>query len=87
MQSATLKRWLSANGCRFEIHEAHKGKRLGIASVTVRRGRRTAILPLVGSKKRLELRVVKQIVEALGLNVAKLPGPQGRIRRRQTTRA
>ena len=87
MESATLRRWLSQRGCRFYDAAPHTGKRRGIAKITVHRGSREAILPLIGSKKRLQPRVVRQIVEALGLNVSDLPESRGRIRRPRLARA
>ena len=87
MESATLRKWLARRGCRFYDSEPHTGKRRGIAHVMVHRGDRTAILPLIGSKKRLEPQVVSQIVEALGLKLSELPGPQGRIHRQRPAQA
>ena len=87
MESATLRKWLARRGCRFYDSEPHTDKRRGIAKVTVHRGNRMAILPLVGSRKRLEPRVVNQIVEALGLKLSELPGPRGRIHKRRAARA
>jgi hypothetical protein len=87
MESATLRRWLARRGCRFYDSEPHTNKRRGIAKVTIHRGNRIAVLPLIGSRKRLEPRVVKQIVEALGLTWSELPGAQGRINKRRLGRA
>lgn len=78
MESATFRKWLSERGCTFDVHERGKGKQLGHASVTVRRGDRTAELPDVGSKQRLDPRVVRKIVEDLGLPWSQLPGPASR---------
>lgn len=78
MESATLRRWLSERGCTFEagkdtVH-AH-----GHAYVTVRLGDRRAVLPDVGAHKRLDPRVVRQIVDELGLDWNELPGPASRV--------
>lgn len=78
MQSATFRTWLAERGCSFEQHERAKGG-LGHASVTVRRGQRSAVLPLVGSHQRLDAAVVSQVVRDLGLDPAELPGPASRV--------
>jgi hypothetical protein len=77
MESATFRRWLSERGCSFEagrdtVH-AH-----GHACVTVRLGDRRATLPDVGTRKALDPRVVRQIVDELGLSPDELPGPASR---------
>ena len=87
MESATLRKWLAKRGCRFYDTAPHNGKRRGIAKVTVHRGSREAVLPLIGSRKRLQPRIVKEIVEALGLKVSDLPESRGRIHRPRPARA
>ncbi len=78
MQSETFRRWLTERGCAFEAGSdtVHKG---GHAYVTVRLGDRRAILPDVGTHKPLDPRVVRQIVDELGLNWEELPGPSSRV--------
>jgi hypothetical protein len=50
----------------------------GHAYVTVRLGDRRAVLPDIGTHKALDPRVVRQIVDELGLNFGELPGPASR---------
>ncbi len=87
MESATLRKWLARRGCRFYDAEPHTGRRRGIAKLTVHRGGRTAVLPLIGSKKRLDPQTIKQIVDDLGLKFSELPVSQGRIHRSRSARA
>jgi mRNA interferase HicA len=77
MESLTFRKWLAERGCTFDQHATGQGTH-GIASVTARREGRTAVIPLVGSRKRLDPRQVKDIVEGLGLNPAELPGEKSR---------
>jgi hypothetical protein len=78
MESATFRRWLAERGCRFEAGSdtVHKG---GHAYVTVRLGDRRAVLPEVGTQLRLDPRIVRQIVDELGLDWNELPGPASRV--------
>jgi hypothetical protein len=77
MESATFRKWLAERGCTFDQHAA--GQRThGIASVTVHREGRKAVIPLGGSRKRLDPRQVKEIVESLGLDPSDLPGEKSR---------
>ena len=78
MRSDTFRKWLEERGCRFEQHPRAKGG-LGHPSVTVRRGPRSAILPLVGTTQDLDPDDVREIVEALDLDPSELPGPQSRV--------
>lgn len=77
VESATFRKWLAEHGCRFEAGrdtiEAH-----GHAYVTVRRGDRKAVLPEIGTKKALDSRLVRQIINDLGLDWNELPGPMSR---------
>ena len=73
MESATFRKWLAERGCAFDQHGAH-----GIASVTAHREGRKAVIPVVGPRKRLDPRQVKEIVESLGLDPADLPGEKSR---------
>jgi hypothetical protein len=79
MESETFKKWLAERGCTFEQHQRTGRKTVGNAAVTVRLGNRHASLPLVGSRKRLDPRIVKQVVDNLGLEWSELPGPKGRV--------
>jgi hypothetical protein len=47
--------------------------------VTVRLGDRRAVLPEIGSHKRLDPTVVRKIVDELGLDWNELPGPASRV--------
>ncbi len=77
MESATFRKWLAERGCTFDQHAT--GQRThGIASVTVHREGRKAVIPLVGPRKRLDPRQVKEIVETLGLDPSDLPGKKNR---------
>jgi DNA-binding IclR family transcriptional regulator len=66
MESATFRKWLAERGCAFDQHATGQGAH-GIASVTAHREGRKAVIPLVGSRKRLDPRQVREIVESLGL--------------------
>jgi hypothetical protein len=78
MESETLRQWLSERGCTFEAGKDTVGAH-GHAYVTVRRGERRAILPEIGTKKRLDPRIVREIVDELGLDWNELPGPASRV--------
>jgi hypothetical protein len=73
MRTDTFRDWLADRGCTFDQHARGSGH----AVVTVRREHRSAELPLIGSKKRLDDRVVRQICEQLELDWSQLPGPRG----------
>ncbi len=78
MESATFRKWLAERGCTFEQHVRGNGPH-GLASVTVHREGRSAVMPLVGSRKRLDPRQVQEIVVSLGLDAAELPGEKSRV--------
>ena len=78
MEPDTFRRWLAERGCSFESGKDTGGTH-GHAYVTVRRGDRKAVLPEIGTKKRLDPRVVRQIVEDLDLDWNELPGPASRV--------
>jgi hypothetical protein len=78
MESATFREWLAERGCRFEAGKDSVGTH-GHVYVTVHRGDRKAILPDVGTKKRLDPAAVHQIVDELGLDRNELPGPMSRV--------
>ncbi len=61
MESSTFRKWLAERGCTFDQHPTGQGTH-GIASVTAHREGRKAVIPLVGSRKRLDPRQVKEIV-------------------------
>jgi hypothetical protein len=77
MESATFRKWLAEQGCRFDQHESHQ-RHDGPVSVTVHREGRKAEVPLGGSRQSLDPRVVRQACDELGLDWSKLPGPQSR---------
>ena len=78
MESETFRQWLSERGCTFTAGKDTVGTQ-GNACVTVRRGDRRSVLPEVGTKKRLDPRIVRQIVDELGLDWNELPGPTSRV--------
>jgi hypothetical protein len=78
MESATFRRWLSERGCSFDAGK-DTIRTQGHAYVTVRLGDRRAVLPDIGSNKRLDPRVVRRIVNELGLDWNELPGPSSRV--------
>lgn len=78
MECGTFRQWLSERGCTFEAGKDTVGTH-GHAYVIARRGDRRAVLPEVGTKKRLDPRIVRQIVEELGLDWNELPGPASRV--------
>jgi hypothetical protein len=74
MRADTFRDWLAQRGCTFDKHARGSGH----AAVTVRREHRSAELPLLGSHKRLDDRVVRRVCEQLELDWSELPGPQSR---------
>jgi hypothetical protein len=78
MESATFRRWLSERGCSFDAGN-DTVKTHGHAYVTVRLRDREAVLPDIGSHKALDPRVVRKIVDDLGLDWNELPGPTSRV--------
>lgn len=61
MNATELKRWLAKQGCTFETHKGGSGH------LTVRRGDRTAQLPIHGASKELGTGLVNKIKKDLGL--------------------
>ena len=61
MNAKELRRWLKKQGCTFQTHQGGSGH------LTVRRGTRTAQLPMHGSRKELGTRLVAKIKKDLGL--------------------
>lgn len=78
MESATFRKWLAEQGCRFDRHE-HQQRHSGHVMVTVHRDGRKAEVPLGGSRQILDARVVRQACDDLGLDWSKLPGPKSRV--------
>jgi hypothetical protein len=78
MESATFRRWLTERGCTFEAGR-DTVKTHGHAYVTVRREGRHSVLPEVGTHKRLDPRIVRKVVDELGLDWNELPGPSSRV--------
>ncbi len=78
MESATFRKWLSDQGCRFDRHE-HETRHEGHVMVTVHRENRTTKVPLGGSHETLDARVVRRACDELGLDWSQLPGPKSRL--------
>lgn len=78
MESATFRKWLTEQGCRFD-HGEHHRRRHGQAMVTVHREGRKAEVPLGGSRQILDPRIVRHACEELGLDPAQLPGAKSRV--------
>lgn len=78
MEPGTFRQWLSERGCTFESGKDTIGTQ-GHAYMTVHRGDRRAVLPGVGTKAQLDPRIVRQIVDELGLDWNDLPGPASRV--------
>jgi hypothetical protein len=77
MESAVFRKWLAERGCRFDRHE-HQRRGEGQAMVTVNREGRRTVVPLGGSRRILDARVVRRACEELGLDWSELPGPKSR---------
>jgi mRNA interferase HicA len=77
MESATFRKWLAEQGCRFDTPHERRGE--GHGTFKIHREGRTAEMALVGPHHELDPRLVRQICEALDLDWSKLPGPQSRI--------
>ncbi|HEY4774697.1 MAG TPA: hypothetical protein VIH40_07740 [Xanthobacteraceae bacterium] len=77
MESATFRKWLEEQGCRFDRHE-HEQRHDGHVMVTVHRDGRSAVIPLGGSRRTIDLRIVRRACEELGLDWSQLPGPKSR---------
>ncbi len=77
MESATFRNWLVKQGCRFDTQ--HEGRGEGHGTLTIRREGRTAEMAVVGPHQELDPRSVRQVCEALGLELSELPGPQSRV--------
>jgi hypothetical protein len=77
MESATFRKWLSEQGCRFDTQ--HEGRGEGHGTLTIHREGRTAEMPLVGPQHELDTNSVRQVCETLGLAWSDLPGTKGRV--------
>ena len=78
MESATFRKWLAEQGCHID-HGEHDKRHKGQVLVTVHREGRKTEVPLGGSRRALNSRVVRRACEELGLDPAQLPGPQSRV--------
>jgi mRNA interferase HicA len=78
MESATFRKWLAEQGCRFDRHE-HSKRHEGHVMVTVHRDDRKTEIPLGGSREALDPRIVKRACEDLGLDWSQLPGPKSLV--------
>ncbi len=78
MESATFRKWLVQQGCRID-HGEHHLRHEGRVMVTVHRGGRKAEVPLGGSHRIIDARLVHQACEELGLDPEQLPGPKSRV--------
>ena len=77
MESATFRKWLGEQGCRFDTQ--HEGRGGGHGTLTIHREGRTAEMPLVGSHHELDAHAVRQVCETLGLKWSDLPGPKSSV--------
>jgi len=78
MESATFRKWLVEQGCRFD-HGEHQQRHKGHVMVTVHREDRKTEVPHGGSHQILDPRLVRRACEELGLDPAQLPGPKIRV--------
>jgi hypothetical protein len=77
MESGTFGKWLAERGCRFVTCEDTSGAQ-GQAYVTVRCGHHQVVLPQIRSKKRLDPRIIKYVIDELGMDWNELPDPASR---------
>ena len=71
MESATFRKWLAEQGCRFDRHE-HQERGEGQVMVTVHREGRISQAPLGGSRQDIDPRDLRRVCEELGLDFPKL---------------
>jgi len=69
MEVAAFRKWLAEHGCRFGAESEKRED--GFGTLTVHRLGRTAELPF-GTNQEINLRSVRQVCEALGLDWSKL---------------
>jgi len=74
MESGTFGQWLAERGCSFETCKDTSGAQ-GQAYVTVRYGHHQVVLPQIRSKKRLDPRIIKYVIDELGIDWNELPDP------------
>ncbi len=77
MESAAFGKWLAERGCRFVTCEDISGAQ-DHAYVTVGCGHRQVVLPQIGSKKRLDPRIINYVIDELGLDRNELRDPSAR---------
>ena len=77
MESATFRKWLVEQGCRFD-HREHEKRHEGPVTVTVHREGRKTELSFVGHQE-VDPRVARRVCEELGLDWSQLPGPKSRV--------
>jgi len=77
MESGTFGKCLAERGCRFATCEDTSGAQ-GQAYVTVRCGHHQVVLPQIRSKKRLDPRIIKYVIDELGMDWNELPDPASR---------
>jgi hypothetical protein len=77
MESATFRKWLSDQGCRFDTSQEKRG--IGHEHVTVHREGRKAEVQLGGPHQILDERIVRRACEELGLDWSRLPGPASTV--------
>jgi hypothetical protein len=78
MQSTTFRKWLVEQGCRIDRGE-RRHRHEGPVMVTVHHENRKTEIPLGGSHKDLDPRLVLRACEELGLDPSQLPGPKSRV--------
>jgi len=78
MRNDTFRKWLEEQGCRIDSHQHPVGHE-GHVTVTAHREGRTSKIPLTGSRHELDPRVVRRVVEELGLDPLQLPGPKSHV--------
>jgi len=77
MESATFRKWLAEQDCRFDTDQEQRGT--GHANVTVHRAGRKVEVQLGGPHQILDVRIVRRACEELGLDWSALPGPKSRV--------
>jgi hypothetical protein len=78
VEAGTFRKWLVEYGCRIDAHEHPRGHE-GPAMVTVHHEERKSRVPLGGSHKALDPRIVRRVCKELGLDASQLPGPKSRV--------
>ncbi len=78
MESSIFRKWLVEQGCRID-HAEHQQRHKSHVMVTVHREDRKTEVPLGGSRRALDPRMVLRACEELGLDPSQLPGPKSRV--------